>query len=202
MNILIACEYSGRVREAFRRKGHNAWSCDLLESEDGSKFHIQDDVLGYLEGLPFFTAGGISSRKPWDMMIAHPPCTRLCNSGVRWLAERDLWDDMRDGAEFFLKFLNAPIDKIAVENPIMHKYAKAIVGRGPCFTVQPWQFGDDFKKRTCFWTRGLDPLASTSPLDGSTAKAEVHLASPGPNRWKERSRTYGGIANAMADQWG
>lgn len=190
MRVLIACESSGVSRRAFRERGHDAWSCDLLPADDGeTAHHIQDDARRVM-GLP------------WDLVIAHPPCTRLCNSGVRWLAERDLWDDMREGAEFFLACLNANAPRVAVENPVMHRYAREIVGRGPDFTVQPWQFGDDFKKRTCFWTRGLPPLVPTSALDGSTAKPEVHHASPGPDRWKLRSKTYPGIAAAMADQWG
>lgn len=186
--VLVACEYSGRVREAFRKLGHDAWSCDLLKSEDNSPFHLRGDVTRHLD------AG-------WDLLIAHPPCTRLCNSGVRWLHERKLWDELDDAVRFFLRFKNAPVDRIAVENPVMHKYARERIGAAD-FTVQPWQFGDDFKKRTCFWTKGLPPLKPTSTLDGSTAYAGVHLASPHPDRWKERSRTYQGIANAMAAQWG
>jgi hypothetical protein len=189
MRVLVACEYSGRVRSAFRAIGHDAWSCDLLPSEDNSPFHIQGDVL------PLLGDG-------WDLMIAHPPCTRLCNSGVRWLAERDLWQDMRDGAAFFLACLSANAPRVAVENPVMHKYAREIIGRGPDFTVQPYNFGDPAKKRTCFWTRGLPPLVATSNMQASEARADCHLASPGPDRWKERSRTYPGIAQAMADQWG
>jgi hypothetical protein len=188
LRILVACEYSGRVRRAFRNLGHNAWSCDLLPAEDNSAYHIQGDVSAIL-------------RKPWDIVVAHPPCTRLCNSGVRWLAERDLWDDMRSGAAFFLECLNANAPFVAVENPVMHKYAREIVGRGPDFTVQPWQFGDPAKKRTCFWTRGLPPLNPTSNMTASHARADCHLASPGPDRWKDRSRTYPGIAAAIADQW-
>jgi hypothetical protein len=187
MTWLIACEYSGRVRDAFLARGIDAVSCDLLPTEaDGP--HIQGDVLPMLS-------------KRWAGVIAHPPCTRLCNSGVRWLAERDLWADMRDGAAFFLACLNANSPLVAVENPVMHGHARALIGPAS-FTVQPWQFGDNAKKRTCFWTRGLPPLATTSNLDGTTARAEVHLASPGPDRWKERSRTYPGIAAAMAAQWG
>jgi hypothetical protein len=183
---LIACEYSGRVRDAFLARGIDAVSCDLLPTEvDGP--HIQGDVTEQLQ-------------RRWAGVIAHPPCTRLCNSGVRWLAERDLWQDMRDAAGFFLLCINANAPRVAVENPVMHKYAREIIGPHS-FTVQPWQFGDNAKKRTCFWTRGLPPLVPTSDLDGSTARAEVHLASPGPDRWKERSRTYPGIARAIADQW-
>jgi hypothetical protein len=186
--VLIACEYSGRTRQAFRALGHDAWSCDLLPSEDDSPYHIQGDALGLL-------------RQPWDLVIAHPPCTRLCNSGVRWLHERNLWEDMLAGVAFFEACLDANAPRVAVENPVMHKWARHYCGPAS-FTVQPWQFGDNAKKRTCFWTRGLPPLAPTSDLDGSTARAEVHLASPGPDRWKERSRTYPGLAAAMASQWG
>ena len=186
---LIACEYSGRVRDAFLAQGIDAVSRDLLPTEvDGP--HIQGDVTDQL-------------RRKWAGIVAHPPCTRLCNSGVRWLAERDLWEGMRQGAAFFLECLrgNAPV--VAVENPVMHKYARAIIGCGPSFTVQPWQFGDPAKKRTCFWTRGnLLPLVPTSDMTAADARADCHLASPGPDRWKERSRTYPGIANAIATQWG
>ena len=188
MRVLVACEYSGRVRDAFIAQGHDAISCDLLPT-DAPGPHHQGDVRDML-------------RQPWDLIIAHPPCTRLCNSGVRWLAERDLWAEMREGAAFFLDCLNANAPRVAVENPVMHRYARAIIGRGPDFTVQPWQFGDDFKKRTCFWTRGLSPLTPTSNLDGSTARADCHTATPGPDRWKIRSTTYQGIADAMAAQWG
>jgi hypothetical protein len=186
--VLIACEYSGRTRQAFRALGHDAWSCDLLPSEDDSPYHIQGNVLPLL-------------RQPWDLVIAHPPCTRLCNSGVRWLHERNLWEDMYAAVMFFNECLGANSPRIAVENPVMHGYARECIGPAS-FTVQPWQFGDNAKKRTCFWTRGLPPLVPTSDLDGSTARAEVHLASPGPDRWKERSRTYPGLAAAMASQWG
>lgn len=184
---LIACEYSGRVRDAMLARGIDAVSCDLLPTEvDGP--HIIGDVTEQL-------------TRRWAGVIAHPPCTRLCNSGVRWLAERNLWQDMADGAAFFRACLNANADRVAVENPVMHRYAAQAVGRRPDFTVQPWQFGDNAKKRTCFWTRGLPPLVPTSDLDGSTATADCHNASPGPDRWKERSRTYHGLAAAMAEQW-
>lgn len=185
MRVLVACEFSGTVRRAFAARGHDAWSCDLLPAEDRSAKHIQGDALAIL-------------GDGWDLLVAHPPCTRLCNSGVRWLHERNLWAEMQAGAALFLAFLNAPAPRVAVENPIMHKHARKIVGRGPDFTVQPWQFGDNAKKRTCFWTRGVPSLRSTSDLDGSTARADVHNASPGPDRWKLRSVTYPGIAAAMA----
>jgi hypothetical protein len=187
MTWLIACEYSGRVRDAFLAQGIDAVSCDLLPTEvDGP--HIQGDVLTLL-------------RKRWAGVIAHPPCTRLCNIGVRWLHERNLWREMYLAVAFFRECLDANAPMVAVENPVMHGHARAIIGPAS-FTVQPWQFGDNAKKRTCFWTRGLPPLKPTSDLDGSTARADVHLASPGPARWKERSRTYPGIAAALAAQWG
>jgi hypothetical protein len=187
--ILVACEYSGRVRDAFRALGHDAVSCDLLPSETPGP-HIQADVLDLL-------------REPWALVIAHPPCTYLANSGVRWLRNDPArWANMREGAGFFLACLNANAPLVAVENPVMHGHARDIVGGRAQFTVQPWHFGDNFKKRTCFWTRNLPRLRPTSDLDGSTARAECHLASPGPDRWKNRSRTYPGIARAMAEQWG
>lgn len=190
MRILIACEYSGRVRDAFLARGHDAVSCDLLPTESPGP-HIQGDVSDML-------------RQPWDMVIAHPPCTYLANSGVRWLhTDPSRWELMEQGAAFFLECLNANTPMVAVENPVMHKYARETIGGlRPDFTVQPWQFGDPAKKRTCFWTRGLPPLTPTSEMTADDAVAECHLASPGPDRWKNRSRTYPGIANAMASQWG
>lgn len=139
-------------------------------------------------------------REQWDLMIAHPPCTRLCNSGVRWLAERNLWAEMREGAEFFKALLDAPIRHIGVENPVMHKYAKEIIGADHHFSIQPWQFGHGEVKRTCFWTMNLPPLQPTNIVEGRDPK--VHFMSPSPDRWKERSRTYQGVADAIADQWG
>jgi len=202
MKVLVACEYSGRVRQAFRDKGHDAWSCDLLESEDDSEYHIQGPVDMLLE-------------KPWDLIVAHPPCTYLCNSGVRWLKTRPgRYDDMEEAVFFFLDIARANAPKIAIENPVMHGYARNLLveyGIGDYgfkpdgrfnFSCQPWQFGDPAKKRTCFWTKGLPELEPTSDMTAQDARADCHLSSPSPNRWKERSRTYQGIANAMAEQWG
>lgn len=194
MNVAVLCEFSGVVREAFRARGHNAVSYDLLPSEQPGP-HVQGDVR--------------EADLSWaDLVIAHPPCTRLCNSGVRWLhrpptgkSSDEMWRDMRKACEFF-QWCRAQGRMNATENPVMHGHAMDIVGDKPTFTVQPWQFGDNFKKRTCFWTRGLPPLIPTSALDGSMAVAEVHRASPGPDRWAKRSKTYQGIAAAMADQWG
>ncbi len=194
MRVLIGCESSGAVRRAFRARGHDAWSCDLLPADDGSPHHVLGDVRDVL-------ADG------WDMGIFHPPCTRLCNSGVRWLhkppggrALDEMWGDMREGAALFLACLNAPIKRVAVENPVMHCHAREIIGRGPDFTVQPWQFGHGEVKRTCFWTRGLPPLVPTDVVEGREAR--IHRMPPGPDRWKKRSETFAGIAAAMAAQWG
>lgn len=184
--VLIACEFSGRVREAFRRKGWDAWSCDLLPTEIPGQ-HIQGDVLPHL-------ADG------WDMLIAHPPCTRLCNSGVRWLAERNLWDEMRESAEFFKRFLDCGIPLKAVENPIPHRYALEIIGRKYDQIIQPWQFGHGETKATCLWLDGLPPLVPTAFVAGREQR--VFSLPPCPDRAKIRSITYQGIADAMAAQWG
>lgn len=189
MRVLIACEFSGVVRRAFAARGHDAWSCDLLPSEDRSNRHIVGDARDLL-------------NDGWDLLMAHPPCTRLCNSGVRWLAERDLWADLDEGAALFSAFWNAPIERVAVENPVMHRHAKArIVNyQPPAQSIQPWQFGHGETKRTCLWLRNLPPLVPTNIVAGREAR--VHRMSPGPDRWRERSRFYPGIAEAMADQWG
>lgn len=167
--------------------GHDAWSCDLLPTEQKGN-HIQGDVLEILEN-------------GWDLMIAHPPCTYLCNSGVCWLhKQQGRWEKMRDGALFFKKLLDAPIEKICIENPVMHKYAKEIIGQNFTQSVQPWQFGHGETKRTCFWLRGLPNLKPTKIVDGR--KQRVHWLPPSKDRWKLRSITYDGIAQAMAEQWG
>ena len=192
MRVLVACEFSGIVRDAFTARGHSAMSCDILPTEGNPINHWQGDVLEVIDW-------------GWDLMIAHPPCTYLANSGVRWLykdgePDEDRWLRMADGAEFFRSLLNAPIPRVAVENPIMHKWARAIVGRGPDQYVQPWQFGHPETKATGLWLKSLPLLTPTNIVDGREPR--VHHASPGPDRWKERSRTLQGIANAMADQWG
>lgn len=195
--VLIACEYSGIVREAFLDRGFDAWSCDLLPSDDDSDRHIQGDVRDILDD-------------GWDLIIvAHPPCTRLCNSGVRWLTEapagktlQDMNDELVVGARLFSDFLNADCPRIAIENPVMHKHAKALIENYVEFsqTIQPWQFGHGETKRTCLWLKGLPNLEPTDIVDGREAR--VHRMPPGPNRWKERSRFFTGIAAAMAQQWG
>lgn len=187
MKVLVACESSGVVRQAFRDRGHDAWSCDLLPADDGSRFHIRADAANV-------------ARDGWDLLIAHPPCTRLANSGVRWLAERNLWAEMEEGARFFRQFLDAPVLRIAIENPIPHKYALRKIGRAYDQIVQPWMFGHGETKATCLWLRNLPPLQPTDIVPGREQR--LHRLSPSPDRWKERSRTYEGIAAAMAEQWG
>lgn len=195
MRVLVACEYSGTVRDAFLRRGHDAMSCDLLPTESPGPHHQGDvrDVIGY----------------GWDLLIAHPPCTYLANSGARWLYEDpDRWQHLIDGAVFFREMLEAPIPKVAVENPVMHKWARKIVGRRPDQTVQPYQFGHMESKRTGLWLRGLPLLRPTDDVEVDMRKlpakerSKVHYASPGKDRWKVRSAFFAGIADAMADQWG
>ena len=189
MRVLIGCEFSGVVRRAFAALGHDAWSCDLLPAEDGSNQHLIGDVRDHL-------------HDGWDLLaVFHPPCTRLCNSGLRWLYERNLWADLDEAAALFSALWNAPIPRRAIENPIMHRHAKErIVGyREPAQIIQPWQFGHGETKATGLWLHGLMPLYPTDIVDGRTAR--VHRMPPGPHRWRERSRTFEGIARAMAHQW-
>lgn len=196
LNVLVGCEFSGIVRDAFRRTGHNAWSCDLLPAEDGSPYHVEGDVRRVM-------------RADWDLAIFHPPCTRLCNSGVRWLHEppsgvgrEEIWRELEEGADLFSECWNASIPFIAVENPVMHRHAKERIRnyQEPAQSIQPWQFGHGETKRTCLWLKNLPPLVPTDIVDGREAR--VHRMSPGPDRWKERSRFFPGIAEAMASQWG
>lgn len=197
MKVLVACEFSGIVRNAFAARGHDAWSCDLLPSDDGSNRHIVGDARDLL-------------NDGWDLlMVAHPPCTRLCNSGVRWLStpppgrSRDeMWSDLDEGAALFSAFWNAPIERIAIENPVMHRHAKQRIPgyREPAQSVQPWQFGHGEVKRTCFWLKNLPPLSPTKIVSGREAR--VHRMPPSAHRCKERSRFFTGIAAAMAQQWG
>lgn len=182
MRVLVACEYSGRVRNAFRGRGHDAWSCDLLDSEDGSRWHIKGDVLWELTG-------------GWDLMIAHPPCTHLAVSGARWWPNKLV--EQEEALGFVRILMGAPIPRICIENPIS-KISTAI--RKPDQIIQPWQFGHGETKATCLWLKNLPLLVPTNVVDGREAR--VHRMPPGPGRWKERSRTYDGIAKAMADQWG
>lgn len=215
MNVLVACECSGIVREAFRKRGHNAWSCDILPSEDNSPYHIRTDVVDLLQGLRHPDYAGDNDGRPslWDLVIAHPPCDYLANSGVRWLTtipvhpKKDVKygeerrQAMIKGAAFFNLFKNAA-PKVCIENPIMHKHARALVGRRPDQTVQPYEFGDPFRKRTGLWLNSLPKLIKTSTMQREDARDACWREPPGPHRKPNRSRFYQGIAEAMADQWG
>jgi len=206
MRVLIGCEASGVVRRAFSTLGHDAWSVDLLPSEDRSNKHILGDVRDYL-------------HDGWDLLaVMHPPCTRLCNSGVRWLhqpppgrTKEEMWAELEECADLFSACWNAPIDRVAVENPVMHRHAKELIVnyRPASQTVQPWWFGDPAFKATGLYLRGLPLLQPTNkltpPKPGTPehrAWSIVHMAVPGPDRWHQRSRTFQGLASAMALQWG
>lgn len=195
MKVLVACEFSGVVRDAFIQKGHDAWSCDLLPSERLGN-HIQGNVLDVL-------------GDGWDLMIAHPPCTYLANSGVQHLHTDPLrWAYLDEARSFFIEILEAPIHKIAVENPVPHRY-----GELPKYTqiVQPYWFGEEVQKKTCLWLKNLPKLVPTNmvgkgePYIGKNGKpngSKWYQLPPSVDRWKFRSRTFQGLANAMADQWG
>jgi len=187
MRALIGCESSGAVRRAFRALGHDAWSCDLQPADDGDPHHYQCDI----RDVP---------SSGWDVAIFHPPCTRLTNSGVRWLHERDLWAELQGATDLFLYCLNFPAARVAVENPIPHGHALRLIGRKYDQVIQPWQFGHGETKATCLWLRNLAPLEATNIVSGREAR--IHRMSPSADRWKLRSATYPGIAAAMADQWG
>lgn len=215
MKVLVACEFSGTVRDAFLARGHDAWSCDLLPDERGSNRHIRGDVRTIL-------------NDGWDLLVvAHPPCTRLCRSGRRWLSgpghltppkklpRGRTWPSMiaefEEGIDLFVACWRAPVERVAIENPVMHDIAQA---RMPAdlprpHIVQPFWFGHPQYKATGWYLRGLPPLAPTNLLrepergsDEWKAWNRVHRMPPGPDRWKERSRTFSGMAAAMADQWG
>lgn len=195
MKVLIACEYSGRVREAFKKMGHEAVSCDLLPSDTPGE-HYQGNIFDIVDD-------------GWDLMIAHPPCTYLTNAGVCHLhTDPERWEHMRDGATFFKKLLDLTIPKIAIENPIMHKYAVEIIGRRQDQVIQPWMFGHMEQKATCLWLKGLPNLTETNNVKAEmltlppNVRQRLHYLPPSEERWKLRSTTYQGIADAMASQWG
>lgn len=191
MRVLIACEFSGTVRRAFAALGHDAWSCDLLPADDGHEQHIQGDVLKVLaEDYP-----GWFRAKVWDMMIAHPPCTHLAVSGARWFKEKA--KEQAEALEFVRRLMEQPIPRIALENPISIISSKI---RKPDQIVQPWMFGHGETKATCLWLKNLPKLAPTSIVEGREGR--IWKMPPSPDRWKERSRTYEGLAVAMAHQWG
>ncbi len=180
MRVLVACEYSGEVRDAFARLGHDAMSCDLLPTERAGP-HYQGDVTGIL-------------GDGWDLMVAHPPCTHLAVSGARWFSLKR--QEQREALEFVRLLLAAPIPRIALENPVSVISSRI---RKPDQVIQPWQFGHGEVKATCLWLKNLPPLVPSNIVDGREAR--VHMMPPGPDRWKERSRTLPGIAAAMAEQW-
>lgn len=183
MRVLVACEFSGTVRDAFRARGHEAWSVDLLPTETHPEWHHIGDATWY------------AYRTPWDLMIAHPPCTHLAVSGSRWF--KDKREEQEEALFFVRNLLDAPIRQIALENPISVISSRI---RKPDQIIQPWQFGHGETKATCLWLKNLPPLVPTDVVEGREAR--VHRMPPGPNRWKERSRTFAGIAAAMAEQWG
>lgn len=220
MRVLVACEYSGVVRRAFRELGHDAWSCDLLEAEDEINHHYRLDVSAVLD-------------LGWDLMIAHPPCTHLSVSGARHFAEKRADGRQQEAIDFFLMLANAPIERIAIENPVC---IMSSVWREPDQIIQPWEFGHNASKATCLWLKALPPLVPTAHHPGeyeckcghrfdyslgaygcpnccgesgaafnvykNTCRSGQNRLPPSPDRWKERSRTYEGIAKAMAAQWG
>lgn len=180
MRVLVACEFSGRVREAFRAKGHDAWSCDLIPPEDSSEFHIQDFVQNHLID--------------WDLMIAFPPCTHLTVSGARWFEHKQ--NEQAEALAFVKELMDAPIKAIAIENPISIISSRI---RKPDQIIQPWMFGHGETKATCLWLKNLPKLKPTNIVDEREPK--VHRMPQSVDRWKNRSRTYEGIAKAMAEQW-
>lgn len=181
MKVLIACEYSGTVRDAFIAAGHSAMSCDLLPTEKPGP-HYQGDVFDVI-------------AEDWDLMIAHPPCTHLAVSGARWFPAKR--KQQREALEFVRALMLAPIPRICIENPVS-VISSAI--RPADQVIQPWQFGHGETKATCFWLKNLPMLQPTDIVEGREQK--IWKLPPGPDRWKERSRTYEGIAQAMAQQWG
>ena len=183
MKILIACEYSGEVREAFRSRGHDALSCDLLPT-DAPGPHYQGPVEDVI-------------RDGWDMMIAFPPCTHLAVSGARWFKEKRADGRQQEALSFVRMLMDAPIDRIAIENPVSIISSQI---RKPDQTIQPWQYGHGETKRTCLWLKNLPKLEPTDIVEGREQR--IWKMPPSADRWKERSKTFQGIANAMAEQWG
>lgn len=185
MKVLVACEFSGTVREAFAARGHDAWSCDLLPTDKPGQ-HYQCDVLELLYD---------SNAPRWDLMIAHPPCTHLAVSGRRWF--KDKVKEQQEALQFVRYLMQAPVEKICIENPVSIISSKI---RRPDQCIQPWMFGHGETKKTCLWLKNLPPLLPTDRVSGREAR--IHMLPPSVDRWKLRSVTYQGIANAMAAQWG
>ena len=184
MRVLVACEYSGVVRDAFRRRGHDAWSCDLLPCDADQKHHIQGDVIPVLD-------------YDWDLIIAHPPCNHLAVSGARWFKDKQADGRQQAGVDFFMQMINAPAPMVAVENPIG---IMSTHYRKPDQIIQPWQYGHGETKATCLWLKGLPKLQPTDIVEGREQR--IHRLPPSEDRWKIRSTTFKGIAEAMATQWG
>ena len=184
MRVLVACEYSGRVRDAFAKRGHTAVSCDLLTSDSPHGWHVQGDVLALLD-------------KGWDLLIAHPPCTHLAVSGARHFAAKQASGVQQEALDFVRALLDAPIERIALENPVSIISSRI---RKPDQVIQPWQFGHGETKATCLWLKNLPKLQPTNIVEGRENR--VHRMPPSADRWKKRSTTYQGIADAMASQWG
>ena len=183
MKVLVACEYSGKVRDAFIKAGHDAMSCDLLPTEAPGP-HYEGDVRDVL-------------NFPWDLMIAHPPCTHLSVSGARHFEHKRQDGRQQSAASFFMLLAKADIPRIAIENPIC---VMSSLWRRPDQIIQPWMFGHGETKAICLWLKGLEKLAPTAVVEGRVAR--IHKLPPGPDRWKIRSETYQGVADAMAQQWG
>jgi site-specific DNA-cytosine methylase len=187
VRVLVACEYSGRVREAFRNLGHDAWSCDLKPAEDGSEFHFQKDAIA------------VATQYPWDLLIAHPPCTHLAVSGARWF--KDKHSLQLDALSFVRTLMGCGIDKICIENPVSIISSRI---RKPDQIIQPWMFGDPFQKTTCLWLKNLPKLIPTNVVD--KGEFVIHGGRKLPkwysNREFARDKTFQGIADAMATQWG
>jgi len=192
MKVLVGCEYSGVVRQAFRNLGHDAWSCDLLESEDNSQYHIVGDVLNIVEDC-------------WDLGIFHPPCTDIAVSGAAWFKEKIADGRQQRALDFVQRLMDAPIERIAIENPISVISSKI---RKPDQIIQPWMFGHMEQKATCLWLKNLPKLVETNNVKAEMMllpkreRERMHYLPPSPTRWKERSRTYPGIAEAFSKQWG
>ena len=192
MKVLIACEFSAIVRDAFRKRGHDAWSCDLLPTEGDPQWHIQGDVLKVL-------------NQDWDLMIAHPPCTHLAVSGAKWFAEKRADGRQEAALQFVHNLMTCSIPKWCIENPVSIISTRI---RKPDQIIQPWMFGHMEQKTTCLWLKCLSLLTPTNNVKAGMMallkreRERLHYMSPGPDRWRERSRTFSGISDAMASQWG
>jgi hypothetical protein len=184
MRVLIGCEFSQIVTMAFRNRGHEAYSCDLLPTEGNPQWHFQEDIFEVLK------------KEKFDLGIFHPPCTHLAVSGARWFVEKRADGRQKQGIDFFMRLVEAPIGKIAIENPIG---IMSTIYRRPDQIIQPYWFGDPYQKATCLWLKGLPKLKPTNIVEGREQKCWKEP--PSPDRWKNRSRTYQGIAEAMAEQW-